>query len=155
VAVYAVTSTRAIVVSRFLSDPLGPSFVPQVVAGLMVGCLLLVNAGGLYRLLAARVRRSRQGAHIAVPASPAAAAADDSDDERVDHPARSLALMVLTVAYLAALPRFGYLVTTPVALMATLLFMGVRQWRTIVIFPAVFTLCLYGVFSNVFGIRLP
>ncbi len=53
------------------------------------------------------------------------------------------------------LKSLGYLIATPLFLFAALLIMGVRSRKKLIIFPIVFTLATWYVFSQILGFLIP
>lgn len=61
----------------------------------------------------------------------------------------------LTVAYLALLFVFGFLVATPIYLIAILRFFRMTRWRSLLLTAALTTAASYAIFTTVLEVQLP
>lgn len=121
-------------------DPLGARGFPRIVGTSFIAGAVIVAIGALRR-------RSATGPYI-----PSDGAADEEG-----HPAsalRVLGLWLVAVGWLVLVPRVGYLIVTPPALIAFLLAMRVRL-RSAVPLAVTVPIALWLVFSKIFGVPLP
>jgi len=138
--------TIALPKSAYSYDPVGPRGFAYVVGIFLVilGVILLVttidrqrHSGGI----GARTERDPEEA---------------GDDMR--YPASSLraaAMMGLTLLFALVINVLGYIVASVVLIFGGLLVMGIRRWRTLVLFPVLYALLTYLLFHTLLGVRLP
>ena len=111
---------------------LGPGFFPTLTAG-----LLAVFAG--WQLIAALLRKK--------------------DGDSPAKPKHSLlAILAITALYIAVLPLLGFVIATPLFLIACGLVIsetGRQRWKTLVLSSVVTTGMLYTVFSVLLNVPLP
>lgn len=67
----------------------------------------------------------------------------------------SLGLFILPLVYVWLLPRTGFYLTTPLFLIAFLLYVGERRWPVILITTAIITALVFLVFAKLFYVALP
>jgi hypothetical protein len=125
------------------TDPLGPRVFPS---GLGVGialCGLLLGVTALFRW-----QPERSGLLL-----------DGGGTEEVEKgpfsPTRLLGAVVATAIYVAAFEPLGYLIATPLYVVAILLIHGGASWRTLIVAPVVITTFLYLTFRFVLRILVP
>lgn len=123
------------------TDPLGPRFFPIALGALIALCGVLLASG----LVLAR-GRARPGA---------TGAGSDPDDDTVGtfSVSRLVAAIVLTALYLAAFEPLGYLLATPLYVLAVMLLHRGSAPSTLVLTPLVVTVVLYAVFK--YGLLIP
>lgn len=123
-------------------DPVGPRAAFYFAGGMMaVGGFWLV----LRNLLAFRREAGKQ------------MQAEGSQDEP-SYPAsfkRAAFIMISCILYGAVFVPLGYLLATPLFLLATLFILEQRAWLTNVMVAFGFTVIAYFVFSEVLGVRMP
>ena len=61
----------------------------------------------------------------------------------------------LTLAYLGLIFVFGFLIATPLYLIAIFRFFGIASWRSIVTTAAITTVASYAVFTTILEVQLP
>lgn len=83
-----------------------------------------------------------------------AAARDDLESTHRDGWARMLVALALSVLYVFAWSRFGYVVPTLVYLLALLWLFGVRNAIALVLYPAITTAFIYGLFRLMLRVPL-
>ncbi|MDR7522696.1 MAG: tripartite tricarboxylate transporter TctB family protein [Armatimonadota bacterium] len=124
------------------TDPLGPRAFPMALgAGIACCGALLAAATALFRGQTAR---------------PGILADADPDDEAAPgpfSPGRLIAAVGATLGYLAAFEPLGYLITTPLYVVAILLVHGGAARRSLWLAPLLITAALYAVFR--FGLLIP
>ncbi|MEZ5934460.1 MAG: tripartite tricarboxylate transporter TctB family protein [Alphaproteobacteria bacterium] len=69
--------------------------------------------------------------------------------------AGSLGLFAIPLAYALLLPRTGFYLTTPLFLIAFLLYVGERRWSVLLATTASITALVFLVFARVFFVALP
>jgi hypothetical protein len=82
---------------------------------------------------------------------------EGNTDER-GHPAsalRAFTIMGLSILWAVIVTPVGFLIVTPVILMAVVWMMDVRTPGKLIAFPILFTLVTWFVFAQVLGVRLP
>ncbi len=67
---------------------------------------------------------------------------------------RLVATVALAAAYLVVWPLVGFLVATPVFLLAAVVLFGARGWRTLVLFPLLTTAGIYLLFHTLLEVPL-
>jgi hypothetical protein len=71
------------------------------------------------------------------------------------HAGRSLAVALGMVAYVAVLPVLGFLLATPVFVLALMLLLGDRAPATLAALPLAITAGCFAVFQGLFNVNLP
>lgn len=126
------------------TDPLGPRAFPTALGAGIALCGLLLAAATL-------LFRGRGG-----PAVPLTGA-DPEEDAGVEvgpfSPARLVGAVVATAAYLAIFEPLGYLIATPIYVVAIMLIQGGAGRRVLLIAPILVTAALYATFR--FGLLIP
>jgi putative tricarboxylic transport membrane protein len=123
------------------TDPLGPSVFPSALgAGIML-CGLLLGVGAVFRWQPKQAGIFSEGG------------AEEEVEMGPFSPARLLAAVVATALYVAAFEPAGYLIATPLYVVAILLIHGGAPWRTLIAAPVVITAVLYVTFR--FALRIP
>jgi len=74
------------------------------------------------------------------------------DREEKNHGLKILSVSILYVYFISTL---GYIVATPLALVAFMILMGARRWRTLLITVGLFTSLIYLIFEYFLKISLP
>jgi putative tricarboxylic transport membrane protein len=127
--------------SGVYTDPLGPRVVPY---GLGVGialCGLFLGMGAFFRW------QPKQAGLLS----------DSGGAEEVERgpfsPTRLVGAVAATAIYVAAFEPVGYLIATPLYVVAILLIHGGTPWRTLIVAPVVITTVLYIMFR--FALRIP
>ncbi len=128
------------------TDPLGPQAFPTALGAGITLCGLLLAASTL-------LFRGRQG-----PAGPLSRADPEEDmggEAGPFSPARLVAAVVATAAYLAVFEPLGYLVATPLYVAAVMLVHGGAGRRALLIAPLLVTAVLYATFRFALLIPVP
>lgn len=123
-------------------DAVGPRAFP-----LAIGVLFIVN-GGIVAVQ--RLRNMNAGRGYLV-------AAEGTEDE-AEYPAsamRAAFVIVLTFAYAAAFQPLGYLLATPLYVVAALAAMSERRWLVSVGIAVVWTIATYVIFAQGLAVRMP
>lgn len=126
------------------TDSLGPRAFPVALgAGIAICGVLLASGALLFRGTLQRVR---------LPGEP------DADDDGTAgagsfSPARLIGAIAVTGGYLAVFEPLGYLLATPVYVLAIMLLHGGAPPRSLAITPPLVTVVLYAVFR--FGLLIP
>jgi putative tricarboxylic transport membrane protein len=127
--------------SGVYTDPLGPRVFPYALGVGIMLCGLLLGIGAFFRWQPER----------------AGLLSDAGGAEEVERgpfsPTRLLAAVVATAIYVAAFEPVGYLITTPLYVVAILLIHGGAPRRTLIVAPVVITTVLYIMFR--FALRIP
>jgi hypothetical protein len=127
--------------SGVYTDPLGPRVFPSALGVGIALCGLLLGVGALFRW------QPKQAGFLS----------DGGGEEEVAKgpfsPTRLLAAVAATALYVAAFEPVGYLLATPLYVVAILLIHGGAPWRTLIVAPVVITTVLYLTFR--FALRIP
>jgi Tripartite tricarboxylate transporter TctB family len=125
------------------TDPLGPRVFPSALGVGIVLCGLLLGIGALFRW-----QPQQSGLLL-----------DGGGAEEVEKGPFSLARLLgaaaATAIYVAAFEPVGYLLATPLYVVAILLIHGGASWRTLIVAPVVITTFLYLTFRFVLRIPVP
>ncbi len=125
-----------------LDQGLPPSFSAQVVA-VLAAALMLLRIGQLLR-----------GAQAADSMSPDFATADSEAAGGL--PVRGLTGMAVALLFAIVLvPLLGFYAAAAALMLILLLVMGERHWPRLVVFPAIVTALVWGLFDRLLSIRLP
>jgi putative tricarboxylic transport membrane protein len=92
----------------------------------------------------------------ALPGNLVISEADKEDEE--GYPAswkRAFSIIFLALVVVLLLDSLGYLIATPLFLIGTVWLMGVRTWKRLFLFPILFALATWYVFSQVLGFLIP
>ena len=137
----AVIALSGKIESGVYTDPLGPRVFPYALGMGIMLCGLLLGIGAFFRWQPER----------------AGLLSDAGGAEEVEKgpfsPTRLLAAVVATAIYVAAFEPVGYLIATPLYVVAILLIHGGAPWRTLFVAPVLITTVLYLTFR--FGLRIP
>jgi hypothetical protein len=82
----------------------------------------------------------------------------EGHEDEPDHPAsatRAFTIMAICWGWALLLKPFGFLIVTPVALVAVLWLMDIRSVKRLVTFAVVYTIGLWLAFSQVLGVQFP
>jgi len=79
---------------------------------------------------------------------------DDVQEATRDGRLRTVLTMALAALYVVAWPLAGFLVTTPVFLLAAAFLFGGRGWKALLLFPAMLTASIYLLFNSVLQVPL-
>jgi len=126
----------------FFADPIGPR-------AFFYGCGVVFILGGLVNI-AQRVQTWRLSPTHMVPA--------EGVEDEPGHPAsfrRAALLAVVSLAYVLTLRPVGYLIGTPLYIVAGLWILEQRNWTLNIIVGLVFTIFFYLVFAQALGVWLP
>ncbi len=125
-----------------MRDPIGPK-----AAFYLCGAVLAV--GGVI-VIAGHLRRwARQAGH---------AVNNEGVADEADYPAsavRAWGLVAVVTLYVALFNPLGFLIATPVFIVAALAVMGKRNWPGMVLVAVVYTVVTYLVFAQALGVRIP
>jgi putative tricarboxylic transport membrane protein len=125
-----------------MRDPIGPRTAFYLCGG------VLVLGGAITILTHWRAMRAGRGNVAEMEGTP--------DTE--GHPAsfgRAAALIGLCFLYAIAFSPLGYLLATPLFIVAALATLGQRRWMSNLIVAVVFTLASYVVFARILNVRMP
>jgi hypothetical protein len=124
-----------------IDQGLPPSFSARLAALLAAALMLL------------RLAQLRWGSASEV--APAAFADSDTDNPAA-LPLRGLTGMVVALAFsIVLVPLVGFYAGAVVLLLVLLLVLGERSWPRLVLYPAIVTLLVWGLFAQLLSIRLP
>ena len=123
------------------TDPLGPRVFPRALGVGIAFCGLLLGVGAIFRWQPekAGLLSGAEGA--------------EEVERGPFSPTRLLGAVAATAIYVAAFEPVGYLITTPLYVVAILLIHGGATWRTLIVAPIVITIVLYLTFR--FALRIP
>lgn len=146
-AVFAIVGLMLIVEATSIPlgvilDPIGPSMAFYICGGIMLG-------GGLW-VIAGHVRHMSRSEDRVLDG--------EGVSDEPDYPAsalRSFGLVALCVAYAFALQPFGYLIATPVFVVAALALVGKRRPGPLALIALLYTAATYVVFAQALSVRLP
>lgn len=124
------------------TDPLGPRAFPIALGAGILLCGLLLGAA----VLLFRGVPERTGAFI--ESGPA-----EEEEAGPFSPVRLVGAVIATGAYIAAFEPIGYLLATPVYVLAIALIHGATPRRALLVAPLFTTVALYVAFR--FGLRIP
>jgi putative tricarboxylic transport membrane protein len=137
----AVIALSGEIQSGVQTDPLGPRVFPSALGAGIALCGLLLGVGALFR------RQPKQSGLLL----------NGGDAEEVEKgpfsSTRLLGAVVATVIYVAAFESVGYLIATPLYVVAILLIHAGASWRTLIVAPVLITSVLYVTFR--FALRIP
>jgi putative tricarboxylic transport membrane protein len=125
-----------------MRDPIGPR-----AAFYVCGAILALGAAGV---IAGHLRRWSLYSGPIVD--------NEGTADEADYPASALrawSLMVLVACFALVFEPFGFLIATPVFIVAALAILGKRNWPGMVLIAAIFTALTYGIFAQVLSVRLP
>jgi putative tricarboxylic transport membrane protein len=125
-----------------MRDPIGPRAAFYVCGGIMAG-------GGLI-LIVRSLLASRKVAGNLLPNEGVA------DEEGYPASARQAFLLIATCfAYVLAFAPLGYILATPLFLVAAMAILGERHWGRAIVIAVLFTAIFYLIFAQALGVRLP
>jgi hypothetical protein len=126
-----------------IPDPIGPGGWPRLLGGVLaaVAAVLIVR----------RLANWRGAAGHLVPG-------DGGKDDAPSIPSSGLRpyfLLAVGIGWLAGVSSAGFVITTFAASLASVALMRVRVWTKLFLTPFVFTVGIWALFGQVFGVRLP
>jgi putative tricarboxylic transport membrane protein len=130
-------------------DNLGAAFFPNLLAAVLAVLSLILIIDSLFLQPAA----SAEDKHGAAIKGAERLEEDAFGAEQISYKTL-LPTMILSFLYIILLPLFGYLVVTPVFLLALTWLLG-EKWKTNVYASAGLTAALYLLFAVLLGVRLP
>jgi putative tricarboxylic transport membrane protein len=138
--------TIALPTTAYTFDPVGPRGFAYVVGAMLVilGVILLAET--------VKLQQASGGIGTHTDRDPE----DAGDDMR--YPAsswRAFAMMGLTLAFAMLINPIGYIAASILLIAAGLLVMGIRAWKTILLFSVSYALVTYLLFHTLLGVRLP
>jgi putative tricarboxylic transport membrane protein len=137
----AVIALSGEIQSGVQTDPLGPGVFPSALGAGIALCGLLLGVGAFFRW------QPKQSGSLL----------DGGVAEEVERgpfsPTRLLGAVVATAIYVSAFEPVGYLIVTPMYVVAILLIHGGVPWRILIVAPVVITTVLYLTFR--FALRIP
>jgi putative tricarboxylic transport membrane protein len=123
-------------------DAIGPRAFPY-----MIGLFFLV--GGTWTVInRLRLWKGERGDIVET----------DGEPDEPDVPASALqafTVIGVSILYVAAMPRLGYPITTPLFVIAALKAMRMQSWLTILVLALVYTAVTYIVFAHYLRVDLP
>jgi putative tricarboxylic transport membrane protein len=125
-----------------IHDTVGPRAFPY-------GIGIIFIFGGSF-VAFQRLRRMNVAGGYRVPS--------EGTDDEPGHPAsglRGMAMIALAFAYAAVLNPLGFVVATPIFLIAAFLLLRERRWISILASAVLYTAITYLVFGRVLNVRLP
>jgi putative tricarboxylic transport membrane protein len=124
-------------------DPVGPR-------AFFYGCGAVMFVGGVF-LVAQRLRHWKAyGGRNLIPTEGTA------DEEGYPASAtRAFAVAGASILYALSMPWLGYLLATPLFIMAALAILGHRRWTGMVALAVSFTVVFYVIFAQVLNVRIP
>lgn len=128
--------------SGVILDPIGPAMAFYICGGVMLG-------GGLW-VIAGHIMRWSTSADHTVGGEGVA-----DEPEYPANPLRSYGLIALCVIYALALKPAGFLLATPVLLIAALVIFGKRRPGPVLLISITYTAAAYLIFAEVLSVRLP
>lgn len=131
------------------TENLGAAFFPRLLAIFLALLALLLVVGGLVP----RGGAAPQGKRPAL-AGGEGLGEDAPTGEEISH-TFLLGTMGLSTLYVILLPLAGYLILTPLFLLAVIRFLGKRSWIQNVATALLLTAALYLLFARVLGVPLP
>lgn len=127
--------------SGVYTDPLGPRVFPYALGVGIALCGLLVGVGAFFHW------QPEQAGFLSDPGGA-------EEVERGPFSAtRLVGAVAATAIYVAAFEPVGYLIATPLYVVAILFIHGGTPWRTLIVAPVVITTVLYVMFR--FALRIP
>lgn len=123
-------------------DPIGPR-------AFFYGCGAVMGGGGAW-LVVTRFLRWRKATEPLIE--------EEGTGDEPGHPSsapRAFAIMALCFAYALILKPLGFLIATPIFIVAALLMMRQRNYLGIAAIALLFTAITYVVFAQILGVRLP
>ena len=124
------------------TDPLGPRAFPIALGAGILFCGLLLGVA----VLVFRGLPERTGAFIE-------SGPQEEEEAGPFSPVRLVGAIIATGAYIAAFEPIGYLLATPVYVLAIALIHGATPRRALLVAPLLTTVALYAAFR--FGLRIP
>lgn len=125
-----------------MRDPVGPRAAFYVCGGVLL-------AGGLW-VIAGHLRRwSRQMHHMV---------RNEGTADEPDFAASALrawALVGCAVVYAALFKPLGFLIATPVFIVAALAVLGKRNWGVMALIAVIFAVTAYVIFAQILSVRIP
>lgn len=125
-----------------VADSIGPRAFP-----FGIGALFLIGGGAV---AVRRLRNMNAAEDYRVPS--------EGNEDEPGHPSsalRAAVLIGLAFAYAALLKPLGFLVVTPLFLVAALAIMQERKWGTVIVSAIIYTAATYLIFGVLLGARLP
>jgi putative tricarboxylic transport membrane protein len=126
-----------------VKDPVGPRFFPFVLG------LLFIVGGSVVAIQRFRSMNAEGGYRV----EPEGSAEDDPTLPASAK--RALAMLGLTVAYAFLFQPLGFLISTPIYIVAAFAVMSERRYVTTSIWAAIYTIATYLLFAVLLEIRFP
>ena len=123
-------------------DPITPRGLPN-----MMGAILII--GGFILAVQQLLNWSKLPGHL-VP--------EEGQEDEVGYPvsaARAIGIILLSAVWEGLLPRLGYLIITPLYLIACSWVMSVRSWKKVIGFSVIYTVASWVIFGPLLGVRIP
>ena len=123
-------------------DPITPRGLPNI-----MGAILIV--GGVILAAQQLLNWSKLPGHL-VP--------EEGQEDETGYPisaARAMGIMLLSAVWEGLLPRLGYLIITPLYLIACSWVMSVRSWKKVIGFSVIYTVSSWVIFGPLLGVRIP
>lgn len=140
-AVFMIIEARNIDLGTYL-DPITPRGLPVITGALLIigGIVQAVRQLWTWRVLPG---------HLVL---------EEGQEDEKGHPVsavRAMIIILLSILWELLLYPLGFLIITPVYLVACSLVMGVRSWRKIIGFSIILTVGLWYGFGPLMGVRMP
>lgn len=145
-AIFGAYFTIAAPRTAYTFDPVGPRGFAYVVG------VMLVVLGIMLFITTVREQLASGGLGARTERDPVEA----GDDMRYPASAwRAWGMMGLTLAFAIVVGPLGYILASVALIVGGMLVMGLRDWRTLAIFPLAYALSTYLLFHSLLGVRLP
>jgi putative tricarboxylic transport membrane protein len=125
-----------------MRDPIGPR-----AAFYACGAVLVI--GGAVVILGHLRRWSQQAHHLV---------RNEGTADEMDFPSSALrawGLIALVTIFAVLFQPLGFLIATPVFIVAALAVMGKRNWGVMAVIAVIFTAVTYGIFAQILSVRIP
>jgi putative tricarboxylic transport membrane protein len=127
--------------SGVYTDPLGPRVFPYALGVGIALCGLLLGIAALFRW------QADQAGILSDPGG------TEDVERKPFSPTRLVGAVGATAMYVAAFEPVGYVISTPLYIIAILVIHGGAPWRTLIVAPLMITTALYVTFQ--FALRIP
>lgn len=125
-----------------MRDPVGPKAAFYLCGGVLA-------VGGL-AVMVGHLRRWTRQAHHKVR--------EQGTADEIEYPASALrawGLVAIVVLYATLFTPLGFLIATPLFILAALAVMGKRNWRGMILVAVIYSGATYLIFAQALGVRIP